>query len=291
MQRRRLRLPETGVEIALLDWGGDGPLALLHHANGFCAGMWGTVAEALRSHFRVIAMDARGHGDSSRPKGPGAYAWPRFGEDAGAVAHLLAAEHGGGRVALGLGHSFGGTSLMMASADDAALFGRLVAVDPVLLPPPGSALDPERLERSRRLVEGATKRRHLFPSRAEARAHFAERSLFAAWDARSLDLYVAEALREREDGQVELKCPGEVEGAVFEGGQHFDVWAIAPRVEVPTLLLWARGGNFPRSAYEAFVAPMPDARIHDVEAGHLVPMEQPDLVVREVLAFTQSSTG
>ena len=24
----------------MLDWGGEGPLALLSHANGFCAGVW-----------------------------------------------------------------------------------------------------------------------------------------------------------------------------------------------------------------------------------------------------------
>ena len=68
-ERRVLRLPGRGVDIALLDWGGDGPLALLHHANGFCKGVWGLVAEGLRRDFRVVAMDARGHGDSSKPKG------------------------------------------------------------------------------------------------------------------------------------------------------------------------------------------------------------------------------
>ena len=36
--RRRVSLA-SGLEIALLDFGGDGPLALLHHANGFCAGL------------------------------------------------------------------------------------------------------------------------------------------------------------------------------------------------------------------------------------------------------------
>ena len=60
---RTLALPERDIEIALLDWGGDGPPALLHHANGFCAGLWGGVADRLRSHFRLIAMDARGHDD------------------------------------------------------------------------------------------------------------------------------------------------------------------------------------------------------------------------------------
>src|SRR5262249_25021664 len=112
---RRIPLVDRGVEIALLDWGGGGPLGLMHHANGFCAGTLGLVAEALVPHFRVIGMDARGHGDSSKPEGPAAYRWDHFAEDYLAVARVLAAEHGG-RVAIGLGHSFGGTSALGAAA-------------------------------------------------------------------------------------------------------------------------------------------------------------------------------
>ena len=94
-------LAQRGVEIALLDWGGDGPLVLMHHANGFCAGTLGLVAEALVPAFRVIGMDARGHGDSSKPEGPEAYGWDHFALDYLAVAERLAAEHAGGRVGVG----------------------------------------------------------------------------------------------------------------------------------------------------------------------------------------------
>ena len=133
VQRRHVEL-SSGLEIALLDWGGEGPLALLHHANGFCAGCWAAVAEGLRPRYRVIAMDARGHGDSSKPRGGESYRWEHFGRDAGEVAAALAALSGAGRVALGLGHSFGGTALLTAAAERPALFERLVLVDPIVPP-------------------------------------------------------------------------------------------------------------------------------------------------------------
>src|SRR5262245_8882655 len=110
VKRRRLTLPERGVEIALLDWGGSGPLALFHHANGSGAATLDLVARPLTKHFRVIGMDARGHGDSTKPTAGGAYQWREFGADLAAVARTLAGE-AGGRIALGLGHSFGGTSM------------------------------------------------------------------------------------------------------------------------------------------------------------------------------------
>jgi pimeloyl-ACP methyl ester carboxylesterase len=284
---RRMPLPERGVEIALLDWGGDGPLLFMHHANGFCAGTLGLVAEALVPRFRVIGMDARGHGDSSKPEEPGAYAWENFAGDYLAVAERLADECGGGRVAVGLGHSFGGTSVLGAAAERPELFGRLVLVDPVIPPPPEMLAaydaDPDRVSRLSRLFDCARKRRSSWPSRAEAREHFASRSLFENWLPAALDLYLEYGLRERADGQLELRCPGEVEAAVFSQSGRLDIEELARRAKVPTVVLWARHGDFPPAVYQRVFAAMQDARIVDVDAGHLIPMERPDLVVAAVL--------
>jgi pimeloyl-ACP methyl ester carboxylesterase len=228
-------------------------------------------------------MDARGHGGSTRPEGAGAYAWEEFALDAVAVAEALAPEHGG-RVAVGLGHSFGGTALLGAAGRRPALFERLVLVDPVLpLAATAADADPERAARAARLVAGARKRRALWPSRASARRHFAERSLFRAWRPEALDLYVACGLRERADGQVELCCPGEVEAAVFAAAHTVDAEQLARRAaDVPATALWAARGDFPRAVFERVFAAMPHARVVDVDAGHLVPMERPERVIEAV---------
>lgn len=283
--QRRLLLEERGVEIALLDWGGDGPLVLMHHANGFCAGTLGLVAQALVPAYRVIGMDARGHGDSSQPEGPEAYGWDHFALDYLAVAERLAAEHPSGRVGVGVGHSFGGTSALGAAARRPGLFERLVLVDPVIPPPVDlvRTLDPERMARLSRLVEGARKRRSLWASRDEARAHFAEKSLFRNWLPEAIDLYVDHGLHVRADGQLELKCPGEVEAAIFGSSKTVDVADLARRAgAVPTTVLWAEDGDFSRAVYERVFGPMPNVEIRDVACGHLVPMERPDLVVAAI---------
>lgn len=287
VQRRKLRVPSSGVEIAALDWGGEGPLALLHHANGFCAGVWGLVAEALSTRYRVVAIDARGHGDSSRPEGEDAYRWDRFAEDLVAVAEALVSEAPGEHVAVGIGHSFGGTSMIAAASLAPGLFERLVLVDPVILPPPSTTIPPEARGRGRQLAERARRRRAVFASRADARAVWVSRDFFAGWDPRALDLYVAEGLRSRDDGCVELKCAPDVEATVFEASGAFDVFALAPAVAAPTLVLWAARDSFPRALHEALVACMPCARLEEVDSGHLIPMEHPDLVSDAVLRFTR----
>ena len=280
--RRIFALPARGVEIAALDWGGDGPLALLHHANGFCKGLWALVADALRARWRVVAIDARGHGDSSKPEGAGAYAWDAFAEDLLALAEQLMAADGGRPIALGIGHSFGGTSMIGAAARRADLFERLLLVDPVIPAPLDPGLPPERHVYMRRLVDGARRRRAHWPSRAAARAWCAERAFFAAWHPEAIELYLLDGMDERADGSLELKCPGAVEAAVFAGSVSLDVFALARRVRSPARLLWARRGDFPRPLYETVAAAMADARVDDVDAGHLVPMERPDLVVAAV---------
>jgi pimeloyl-ACP methyl ester carboxylesterase len=291
-ERRRIALPENGVEIGILDFGGDGPTALLHHANGFCAAVWGPVAQALTRHYRVIAMDARGHGRSSRPEGAQAYAWGWFGRDVIGVADVLRKQHGVETLALGLGHSFGGTAMISASAKRPELFERLVLVDPIV--PPRTTPEIEAMIRAHAngsMADGARRRRAVWSSRDEARAKWAGKDLFARWDPRALDLYLAEGLLDRADGQVELACPPAVEAAIFEGGGAFDVRELAARVQVPALILWARAGNFPYTHFEELGALMKDARVHVADTGHLVPMEDPELVVAEVRRFAQVPVG
>jgi len=60
---RRFRAP-GGPDIHVLDWGGQGPAAMLLHGGSLTARTWDYVALALRSDFRLVALDMRGHGAS-----------------------------------------------------------------------------------------------------------------------------------------------------------------------------------------------------------------------------------
>ena len=283
--RRRIALPDRGVEISLLDWGGDGPLALLHHATGFGAAVWAPVAERLSQRFRVVAIDARGHGDSSAPEGAEPYHWENFGFDFAALARVLTAERGDGRVALGHGHSFGGTACLTAAASAPGLFERLVLLDPVIRPPAALRAGGANMSGGIALARRSRKRRELWPSRAAALAKWRTRELFEDFEPRALELYAAEGLRDRPDGQVELKCRREVEAVVFESGSVFDPWPFVAKVDVPTLVLWARRGSFPRAIHEALASELRDAQLRSFDGGHLMAMEQPERVAELAAAF------
>jgi pimeloyl-ACP methyl ester carboxylesterase len=284
-ERRSIELPSRGVVLSMLDFGGEGPLALLHHANGFCAALWEPVALELRARFRVLALDARGHGDSSAPPPPRSYHWLQFADDLVALVDRLVADGACERIGYGVGHSFGGTMMAAAASRRPERFARLAMVDPVILPPPEMAFPP-RAYSEPPLSERALARRRTWPSFDAVLESWSQPGhAFSSWSKRSLELYVREGFRELADGSVELKCAPEVESAVFSHNQSMSPFEFASGVRAPTRILWAKRGNFPRPIYEALAARMADATIEDLDAGHLVVMEDPALVARRLLAF------
>lgn len=54
------------MRLHLLDYGGEGPRALLLHGVGGNAWTWREVAPRLTATARVLAADLRGYGDSQR---------------------------------------------------------------------------------------------------------------------------------------------------------------------------------------------------------------------------------
>jgi pimeloyl-ACP methyl ester carboxylesterase len=90
-------------------------------------------------------------------------------------------------------------------------------------------------------------------------------------------------LRENADGSVELACPAAVEAAVFANGASVDVEDLARRARVPATVLWAKRGSFSLPLYQRVFGLMERAEIREVDAGHLMPMEQPETVVDAVL--------
>lgn len=97
-----LYLRDADPWLHVVDWGGAGPpILLLHGLSGRATG-WGATALHLRRHFRPIALDLRGHGESGKPSS--GYDLETFSHDVLRVldalhlerAHLTATRWAGG---------------------------------------------------------------------------------------------------------------------------------------------------------------------------------------------------
>jgi pimeloyl-ACP methyl ester carboxylesterase len=282
--RRRVRSSTADVEIALLDWGGDGDLVLLHHANGFCGATLAPIANALRSRYRVVAMDARGHGDSTsvRPDSdPNPYDWKVLSADLRSAVHEILEITERDRLELAIGHSFGGALILDAAQNEPALFGNILLCDPVIVESV-AAKEIERRSGGPDLATGARKRRDRFPTRADAYAHFHSRGIFSNFTPEALALYVGEGIGPTPDGDFQLKCRREVEAAIFSSADLTDLFVDADKVTADVTFLHAAQGNFSRERYNSLAARMASARVEGLDVGHLFPLEEPEQVLRAV---------
>ena len=277
-----LHVPSTdGQVLAVHDLGDGARPTLFCHATGFNAGVWGPMAEALGDGFRRWAMDFRAHGASPLAEGAG-LDWDAMADDVLSVVDGLA-EHGvEPGTLIGIGHSMGGASLLLAEQARPGTFAGLWLYEPVVAPPgmiPGSAGS------ANPLAEGAARRRPTFPSHEAALANYAAKPPLRVLRADALLAYVRHGFVAGDDGAVHLACRPEHESAIFGGGGAHGAFEHLGEVTCPVQIV--KGGEsfgvavFAASVAEALGAPL-EAYPH---LGHFGPLEAPNEMAGSVQAF------
>jgi len=201
-----------GVTVAVHDLGGSGPPLIVCHATGFCAGAYGPLAEHLAGERHVLAIDFRGHGDSTFPEGD-RYDWDGAADDLQAVLAELTDEP-----IDAIGHSMGGAALLLAEERAPGTLRSAYLYEPIIVP-----LDRGVLLQNP-LADAARKRRAEFPSKADALYRYATKTPLRVLNAAALAAYVEHGFEELPDGTARLKLPPAHEAAVFEatGKATFD---------------------------------------------------------------------
>ena len=276
----RLITSVDGVIIALHDFGGTGSPVLLSHATGFHAHCWEPVAHALNSHHHVVGLDHRGYGDAETVD-PETMQWDQYGLDALAAARDLYAQHN--EPIIGIGHSMGGASLLMAAHAEPHLFTALFVFEPIVFPPP----DPDAGERPESpLPAGARKRRSRFPSFEAAIENYAAKPPMAAFNAVAREAYVRHGFKPTADGDIELKCLPEHEARTYETGGISGAWDSLPAITTPVWVLSGAIAPFQPSTFAITVAErIPGSTyVRWDEVGHFGPLEKPDLISQYVTA-------
>lgn len=280
---------DTGeVSVAVHAWDGADPDGdarplLLCHPTGFHGMTWRPVAERLvAAGYSVWSFDFRGHGDSDVPDVE--YRWDDFASDVLSVVDHLGLGLRGDLA--GIGHSKGAAALLLAEAERTGTFERLWLYEPIIFPtdpPPGP-------HPSNALSEGARRRREVWESREEAYENFAAKPPLDVLAPDALRAYVDHGLRDRPDGRVELKCPGEMEARMYAMGSAHDAFGRLDAVFCPAVVVCGELTKaIPESIGQAVVERMHDARLEVAPGlGHFGPMEDADAVVASIRAFLES---
>lgn len=268
------------LELHVLEWSSEGVPLVLLHGHGNEAHLWDDFVPAVSEHYRVLAVDQRGHGDSDwDPEG-------RYGADAMADdLEAILAHFEIDRFVL-VGFSMGGRVSMEFAARSPERLAGLVLVD--IAP----ELDARGIARIGH--EMSTQRAPVFTSVDEYARMLSLN--YPAGRPAALQRMAEYGLREREDGLFELKMdpnlrgdrPNDPESREQEERFIARQWEALAKLECPTLVV--------RGAASDILAPdTADRMVEDVlqngtlavvpQAAHSVATDNPEGFEAAVCAF------
>jgi pimeloyl-ACP methyl ester carboxylesterase len=263
----RKTLGKDAIELRAWDWPGEAPATLLLHGIGNYGRYWNFFADAVAGRLRLIATDARGHGESGKPAD--AYAPKEFVADAIAVLDALAIER-----ALVVGHSMGGTHAIRLAATHPDRVARLVIVDA------GPEPMPEGSERARRL---SLERPERFENADEAVAYLRRTS-----PGYSEEVYANRMrwlFRVDADGVVWRSSRGAL-AAIMSSGVRGELWGLLHSIRCPVLLVRGTRSNvLSADVARRMIETLSDGRLVELEAGHNVALDRPSELAEMVVAF------
>jgi pimeloyl-ACP methyl ester carboxylesterase len=271
-----------GRDLHLLEWSQDGVPLLLLHGFGNEAHIWDDFAPAVAPHYRTLAMDHRGHGDSDWDP-EGRYDHDSMVRDVESVTAALGIE----RLVL-VGHSLGGRIATLFADRNATRMAGLVLVDI------GPDLDPRGVTRIQIDVASA-------PQPTFASVEEYARALTLAYPAGRPDALLRMArhgIRRREDGRYELKMDPRLRGvgatespeAAADRGRAMSelLWKALARISCPTLVVRGAASDVlaPDTADRMVEETLAQGRLAVVpQAGHSVMTDNPDGFREAVTSF------
>jgi pimeloyl-ACP methyl ester carboxylesterase len=257
------------IALRAWEWPGEEPATLVLHGIGNYGRYWDFFADAVAGRLRLIATDARGHGESGKPTN--GYAPQDFVADAIALLDTLAIDQ-----ALIVGHSMGGTHAIRLAAAYADRAERLVVVDS------GPEPMPEGSERARRL---SLERQERFEYADEALAYLRRTS-----PGYSEEVY-ANRMRWlfREDaGDVVWRSSHDALASIMSSASRGDLWDALHEIRCPVLLVRGTRSNvLSAEVAQRMIAALAHGRLIELDAGHNVALDRPEELADAVVAFAR----
>lgn len=243
------------------------PRLFFAHANGYTPGAYEAFLDPLRRGYRVEAPALLPLRTGRAPSGD----WREIADDLGALI-----DAGAGPV-VGVGHSLGAVSLLMAAAQRPARFSRLVLIEPPVVPTWAAALlnvAPAAVRRRGRLAAAARRRRDSWASLEEAYESERRRHWYGLVPDAALRLVLSDGLH-HDGSSWRLRFPPEWEARLYE--QPASVWPLLRRALPPLCVLrGAQSRVFRSQDYARWRQMRPqDTAIEIPDAGHLLPLERP----------------
>ena len=277
---RAIPIELPGLRLVAHEWGaqhrGVRPSILLLHATGFHARCWDQVVARLGARH-VIALDQRCHGASDAVAFQD---WRAMGGDLVGVLERLDLTG-----AYGVGHSMGGTALLLAAPQVGARLGALLLIDPVVMTPQAYAIGRNPMAAPPGEVNPIARRFDRYESADAMRDRLSARAPHALFDPAVMMDYCLHGLRrDGPDAPWRLACPPVLEASVYETVLSHDPHPILAQVRQPTTVVRAMQPTAPEHAASFVYSPTDPDLAARLPAGrdllleqftHFLPMQDP----------------
>lgn len=263
----------NGLRLHYLEWGSDGDpsLILLHGIHGH-AHVWDALAGSVKTQFRVLALDLRGHGDSAWAP-DGNYDGQTLLSDVAAFVTELQLDH-----AIVIGESLGGIVAFAYAAMNPTIVKALAVVDI------GPEINSEGLEEIRRSAQ----------DRPSDFADFEQALRWSRGDQHVQgDEVIAYRLRhnlkETDAGRLAWKFDPRVDSVTSSGGPEGDalMWQLWSALKCPTLVMRGeRSILLTEESASKMLSSCPTATLRVIPgAGHAVLVDNQTGFIEEIKAF------
>ena len=293
---RSIEFAANGLSFRAFEWLPDGKTpdktALLTHGNSLDAASWWMVGPILAAAgYRVLSLDRRGHGLSETvDTGPDSgYEFLDYTEDILAIVDALSLED----VYL-IGHSAGGTELLLAAALKHDAFERVFVFEPTLSYP--AAPDATLPESAREAIRKTAEKRKSYKSVEDYRKRTLRRPPFSLFQPEVLAAHIQHGFNHNEDGTIDCRCTAEIErkgvrtiieamNDCYHGDERGEPFHLLSEISIPTVIATA-GASTPIYGKMAAVGLdlIPGVRnVHFPNYNHCVPMEAPEAAAAAIL--------
>ncbi|MDZ5601906.1 alpha/beta hydrolase [Pseudomonas sp. RP23018S] len=237
------------------------------HANGFPSATYGKLFAALGPDYEVSHLDQHGHD----PRFPVDDNWQQLVAE---LLHHLALQ---AAPVWGVGHSLGGLLHLHAALRAPQFYRGIVMLDSPLL----TRADQWVIHLAKRLgfIDRITPagrtlgRREAFADRDSARAYFAGKTLFRAFDPDCLEAYLEHGLQAAEQG-LRLRFDPATEISIYRTIPHMSPKP-ARQLHLPVALVRGAASGVVRRHHGLAVRGLPQGEYHCLPGGHMFPLERP----------------
>ncbi len=259
------------------------PIIHFAHSNGFPKGSYIHLFEYLTDEYEIIGKEMLAHDDRFAIENDW---WPIADE----IIDYLDRQNIG--KVIGLGHSLGATTTLMAALKRPDLFSSLVLMDPVLIVGVLPELGTELLKKTGLIskvtpAKTSKDRKRQWVSKKNAFEYFKSKRFFEPFTQKSLQAYVDSGLEENDQGFA-LKYKVETEVKVFlTPVTSLSNYNKTP-LQVPGMIIYGETSNVSKLSFISKLSKKHHLQYKSNVGSHMFPLEFPRESANEIKQYLNS---